>query len=147
MKKSDHEQGYHCNRGRGGEMKPNTFIKPSFIHGLGLFAKTDIRKGESIKQGLSNFNDYLEEWITYVKTWKIRSFAHNNGYCMINHNEVPNTKRMHEMEIVATSDIKKGAEITEDYSKLPDQENPFMGMGIEEMIYRAKNDQVPIELR
>lgn len=114
----------------------NTFIKPSKIHGLGLFAKCDIKKGQRIIQGLADFG-YYDEWITYVKKWKLTSFAHNNGYCMVNHSEEPNTKRGSNSEIIAAKDILSGEEVTEDYYALPDNENPFIN-SFEEFLYRLK---------
>lgn len=117
--------------------KANTYIKPSTIHGLGLFAKVDIKKGERIIQGLADFS-FQDEWIIYVKKWKIKSFSYNNGYCMVNHSEKPNTKRGKKMVILALQNIKAGEEITEDYNSLPDKENPFIGLNIEEMVWRAK---------
>ncbi len=124
-------------------MKPlaNTFVKPSSIHGLGLFAKVNIKKGDQILQGLAEFDKYIDEWIAYVKKWKIKSFAHNNGYCMINHCETPNTSRGKERRIYALVDIDKGLEITEDYYALPDNENPFIGINLEKIFYDIKHDQ------
>ena len=119
----------------------NTFIKPSKIHGLGQFAKIDISKGEQIKQGLADFDRCRDEWIVYVKKWKTKSFAHNNGYCMINHSENPNTERIDDMGIVATKDIKSGDEVTEDYYALPDDENPFSGFSFEEAMFNCKHNQ------
>ena len=115
----------------------NTFVKPSKIHGLGLFANKDILKGERIRQGGANF-DYRKEWIEYVKRRKVRSFTFNNGYCMVNHSDSPNTKRSGKMKIIATANIRRGAEITEDYNILPEKENPMNGISLEEMIYRAQ---------
>lgn len=124
-----------------GKLKANTFIKPSPIHGLGLFAKVDIAKGEKIVQGLADFDTYRDEWIVYVKKWKIKSFAHNNGYCMINHSKTPNTLRGKQMEIIASKNIKAGKEITEDYYKLPDDQNPFIGINLEKLLFYSKNNK------
>lgn len=112
----------------------NTFIKPSKIHGLGLFAKRDIFEGEEILQGVADF-DYREEWILYLKTIKKKSYAYNNGYCMVNHSETPNTKRNELDKIAASVTINQGDEITEDYNALPDNENPFKGLSLEYLMY------------
>lgn len=119
-------------------MKANTFIKPSKIHGLGLFADKEITKGEEIVQPLKpNLSRNIDEWILYVKTHKLPSFALNCGYCMINHSENPNTKRYKEDAIRATRKINEGEEITENYYFLPDNENPFYNT-LEKIIYHAK---------
>jgi SET domain-containing protein len=83
----------------------NTFVKPSPIHGLGLFAKVEIKKGDQIIHGGSDFS-YIDEWIAYAKKWKEASFAHNNGYCMVNHAEEPNTVRDKDFHIIASKDIR-----------------------------------------
>lgn len=102
----------------------NTFIKPSTIHGLGLFAMVDIPKGEEIIQGAADFS-YTDEWIKYTKTQKVKSFSYHKGYCMINHSKRPNTARGNEFSIIAAKRIPAGEEITEDYYALPDEQNPF----------------------
>lgn len=117
----------------------NSFIKPSKIHGLGLFAKRDIIKGDRIIQGLADFS-YDKEWVPYVKKFKTKSFCYNNGYCMLNHSTEPNTKRGPEPElgIIASRDICNGEEITEDYYKLSPDHNPFTSLNIEELVFQAK---------
>ncbi len=114
----------------------NTFIKPSKIHGLGLFAQRDIKKGEGVVQGYADFN-FHKEWVDYAKKWKLKSFAHNNGYCMINHSEDFNTVRNKDFEIIASRNIVTGEEITEDYNALSDNDNPFINT-LEEFIYHSK---------
>lgn len=122
-----------------GNKMPNTYIKPSKIHGLGLFAFCDIAKGTRIIQGYADFNNFQDEWIAYVKHWKIKSFAFNNGFCMINHSEKPNTKRGNNRAIIACCHILTGDEITEDYFALPDIENPFIfPNNLHEVIFNAK---------
>lgn len=116
----------------------NTIIKPSEIHGLGLFADRDIQIGEEIIQADHiDFSKNISDWIRYNKTAKKKSFAYNNGYCMINHSKTPNTKRGENSSIIACAIINKGEEITEDYFALPDNENPFYN-NIEESIYHYR---------
>jgi len=120
---------------------PNTFIKPSKIHGLGLFAKVDISSGEEIIPGSPDFT-FQDEWIVYNRSHKIKSFALAHGYCMINHSKTPNAMRGQSMEfIIANIDIKVGEEITEDYYALPDNQNPFIGINLEKKVFDAKNQQ------
>lgn len=121
-------------------VEPNTFIKPSGIHGLGLFAKRNIMSGEEIEQGSADYANYLNEWIEYNKTCKKKSFCFARGYCMINHSDSPNTSRLGgDYNIYATRFIKEGEEITENYHDLPDESNPFFGTSFEEYIFRAKD--------
>lgn len=121
--------------------QPNTFIKPSKIHGLGLFAKYDIKVGDYIVQGVGDFT-YQDEWIIYNKTHKVKSFNFTHGLCMINHSDSPNTIRIEDMEhLIATVSIPFGKEITEDYYQLPNNENPFIGIDLGKKIWDAKNNQ------
>lgn len=106
--------------------RPNTYIKPSQIHGLGVFASRAIMKGESIFQGKADYKNYIGEWVRYNKTGKV-SEGFTNGWCMINHSDHPNSCRGTEFHsILANRNIFKGEEITEDYFKLPSGENPFV---------------------
>lgn len=115
----------------------NTHIKPSPIHGLGLFATYDIAEGEEIFQGYADFNNFQDEWIRYVKKMKIKSYAFNEGWCMVNHSDKPNTERGEDNCIIAISNILIGDEITEDYNSLPDDENPFKNP-FPELLWQAK---------
>ena len=118
------------------QIEANTFIKPSPIHGLGLFAVADILKGEVIIQGKANMNEFKAEWIHYNKKEKSPSVNFQYGFCMMNHSDAPNTHRDTEMIISASRDIKKGEEITEDYNKLPDTDNPFYLMRVIEEFHK-----------
>lgn len=123
------------------KLKSNTFIKPSRIHGLGLFAIMDIKKGQQIWQGVADFSaKYLDEWIAYERKWRVKSYEFYAGYCMINHSETPNTIRKgKDLKIVAVKNIKAGEEITEDYNALPPEENPFIGFNLQKLVYEARN--------
>lgn len=103
----------------------NTFVKPSPIHGVGLFAMHNIKCGEEIIHGWVDMNKNIDEWIQYNKTEKHRSFSLLTGGCCINHSDYPNSNREKYPRVFATTDIKEGEEITEDYNLLPDEDNPF----------------------
>ncbi len=55
--------------------KPNTYIKPSKIHGLGLFAREDIKIITEIIQGEVDFDIDRKEWIKYNKKHKKKVFC------------------------------------------------------------------------
>jgi len=127
----------HCSKPPVGRSAVNTFIKPSKIHGLGLFANRHISKGEEIIQADKiNLTKNIDDWIAYNKKAKVKSMTYEKGYCMVNHSDKPNTVRGEDFGIFARRDILSGEEITEDYNALPDEENPFKN-NIEEMIFRA----------
>ncbi len=107
------------------EYQPNTFIKPSTIHGLGVFASVDIKKGEVVEQGPADYDNHLDEWAAYMRKQKTRSLGFSRGWCLVNHSDTPNTARGENDTIVALRDIAIGEEITEDYNKLPEANNPF----------------------
>lgn len=120
---------------------PNTYIKPSPIHGLGLFAGRTIEKGEPVEQGEPDFDIARDEWITYNRTCKIKSFALLSGYCVINHSATPNTVRDEQLAVIALKTINKGEEITEDYNALLDNHNPFKNTPLEKIFFDYKYNQ------
>ena len=83
----------------------------SNIHGIGVFINEDIEKGQII--GVSH--------AFYDKVW----YMTTHGY--YNHSKNPNciieTKDNINL-IIANRDIKKGEELTADYTKQPDLEQP-----------------------
>lgn len=116
-------------RGRKDLEKPNTYIKPSKIHGVGLFAAVKILRGEEIVHGGPNYNVFQDEWIEYNKRGD-PSFNLKVKLCCINHSEFPNCSRKglsteEQLIIFATRDIEENEEITEDYNLLADWNNPF----------------------
>lgn len=126
-------------------MEANTYIYPSLIHGLGLFAAKDIEKGELIVQGSLNISLGDDAWLLYLKSNKRPSNQLIGGFCMINHCEAPNTVRVYvdgnEVgDVIASRNIKAGEEITEDYYQLPNAQNPFMlsefYKALEDAVYR-----------
>lgn len=116
---------------------PNTYVKPSKIHGLGLFASVDIRKGEEIIHGDPDYSNHIPEWMQYQKREKVPSFNLKYGYCMINHSEEPNTERGKARAIIASHDIKAHTEILEDYRNLPDNENPLIGFNLPKEMFES----------
>lgn len=118
--------------------KANTYIKPSQIHGLGVFAMQAIMKGESIIQGKADYKNYIGEWIRYNKRGQI-SRGFDKGFCMINHSDNPNSCRANNFSIIANRNIFKDEEITECYNQLPAYENPFVMKQYEEFFDFIKN--------
>lgn len=110
-------------------MRANTYIAPSGIHQLGLFAKKQIKKGDRIIQGKS---DYWQQHETYKNQFIHITRPHL--WCMINHAKNPNTFRKgtkHEM-ILAKIDIKKYEEVTENYYALPKNLRPFIPVNLKQ---------------
>lgn len=118
--------------------KENTYIKPSKIHGLGLFASRDILEGEQIIQGRADYTKDTRSWIEWNKK-KDPSYAFDFHYCMINHDPTPNTVRGKRMKVIASKNIKQDEEITENYFALPDKENPFLNVNIEKIVYDSRH--------
>lgn len=101
--------------------------KPSQIHGRGLFANDDIKKGEILWTEDSDVKKITLEEFSKL-TGKEKEEWHHYGYCADglvwmefddsrywNHSFNPNTKD-DDMTCIASRDIKKGEEITWDYS-------------------------------
>jgi SET domain-containing protein len=119
--------------------QPNTFIKPSQIHGIGLFASRDISEGEEIiPADKIDYTANAREWIAYQKRTKQTSMALVLGTCPVNHSDVPNMRRgeAEDLPMYASRDILQGEEITENYHALPDSQNPFKPH-LDEFIFRA----------
>jgi SET domain-containing protein len=113
-----------------------TEIRPSKIHGVGIFALRDIKKGEKMYQiGIPNTFDVPYSWFKkmkpYVKDTILQFFPFktmedkkepinfwypvNSMQAYINHSDKPNYDPM---EDKALKNIKEGDEITEDYTKI-----------------------------
>lgn len=114
----------------------NTKILPSEIHGLGLFAVTLIKKGEKILQpDKMDLTQDVDKWIKYNSSGQKQSFAYLCGYCLVNHSTDANTERNDGFDIIASRDILKGEEVTENYDLLSDEDNPFKNSLEEEIFY------------
>ena len=130
----------------------NSKIAPSDIHGVGVFATRDIKKGEQL--GLNaiphmfdvpyKLFDKLNKGVrqTLLEHFPMKTVEHkqdeeskkkygeagtfwypvNNIQAYLNHSDKPNYDNQTDK---ALRDIKKGEEITEDYRKIPGYENIY----------------------
>ena len=104
-------------------MKPHFLLKlaPSKIHGVGVFAMVDIKKGECL------FSDQFPERFTispdevpedvkgrhpYVNTRGVLIYPDVRYQAYMNHSDDPNFDNQTDL---ALRDIKKGEEVTENY--------------------------------
>jgi len=90
------------------------YAKQSKIHGMGLFAKRNIKAGEILGtvEGKSTKRDG-----PYV-LWRDEKMAGFKVECVlkyINHNNKPNACYYDDLSVVALKTIKKNEEITHDY--------------------------------
>lgn len=100
----------------------NLVVKPSPIHGLGLFAKRDFTKGEVVTRwkAIREFTQEEYEAMSldekkYVVPWMDGAYAEIGiPERYVNRANDANTE-MNERRDVATRDIKVGEEITADY--------------------------------
>jgi cyclopropane fatty-acyl-phospholipid synthase-like methyltransferase len=89
--------------------------------GMGIFAKRDISKGSLVFtwRGRKKAGHYPltvgQRWLQVDKEMWISPWKSNPGY-WINHSCTPNTGIKNRVDIVAMRDIKKGEQITFDYS-------------------------------
>jgi SET domain-containing protein len=109
-------------RGCEGEFMKDLVIKDSKIHDKGVFANRDFKRGELIikynpitisQKDFENMNDQEKESV-----WPVGKdyFKHSSPAIYVNHSCEPNTNPTEKGD-VAIRDIKKGEEITTDYSK------------------------------
>ena len=106
-------------------------IKKSSIQGTGLFANRDFKKGEIITHWNVKGSFTREEATGLPPEQKKRlSFAGNDKYgivsepaCFVNHSCTPNTNSINQTD-VASREIKKGEEITADYTS--DEDTTFI---------------------
>lgn len=104
-----------------------TYLDKSRIHGIGVFAGEDIRKGRRLWVFAEGF-DHCYTPKQFAKLPKqARDFLKSYGYRVdgevlftvdndrhINHSDAPNTY-LHDGYAIARVDIRKGTEITNDY--------------------------------
>jgi SET domain-containing protein len=117
-------------------------LKPSKIHGIGLYAICDIIKGTDIfpdinekiywvdsskLKHLSGQFKMLYRYYCVIKDNKYgcpRSFNTINPSWYINHSSKPNLQIDHSYRVYASKNIKKGQELTLDYSTFMDIKIP-----------------------
>ena len=107
-----------------------TTVKPSTIHGLGVFAEENLKAGSIIWKFQENFdivlndqqyNDLPDLAKEYFKTYSYYS-KNEGGYVLCgdnarytNHSLNPNTISINNIETISNIDINIGDEITENY--------------------------------
>jgi hypothetical protein len=104
-----------------------TYIDKSRIHGLGVFAGEFIPKGTKIWRFVTGFDRFYSRKQIAKLPKPAREFIKLHGYqwkneillsmdhdSFINHSDDPNTS-YHNGYVIARRDIRKGAEITNDY--------------------------------
>jgi uncharacterized protein len=105
----------------------NTYIDKSPIHGIGVFAGEFIRKDRKIWRFVFGFDRYYTRKRLAKLPKPARDFIKLHGYqwkneillsmdydTFMNHSENPNTYYKNGY-VLARNDIRKGAEITNDY--------------------------------
>ncbi len=88
-------------------------VRPSGIHGMGLFASSDIPEGATI--GLLEGKWVRKDgphvlWITKKKGFRVK-----NDMKFINHADDPNAAYFDDLTVGALRDIRAGEEITHNY--------------------------------
>jgi len=96
------------------EPEKKYYIDKSDIQGQGVFAKKDLKKGEII--GLLHVIKKLGSDYDFTELGRL----HNHSDSPTCHNVLINNKRF----LVASKDLKKGQELTTDYTLQPDLEQP-----------------------
>jgi len=94
---------------------PKVFVQESNIHGMGLFARRAIKKGELIDKvsGKPTRRDGPHVlWLDEGKGFKVECLMK-----YINHNNRPNACYYDDLTVVAIKNIKKGEEITHYYGE------------------------------
>ena len=101
---------------------PDVIVKKSKIHGRGVFANKDFKKGEIVikynlkKLTKEKFNNLSEKEKHYTSKENGEYLLFPSPERYVNHSCSPNTNPINKCDI-AIKDIKKGEEITTDYSK------------------------------
>jgi len=91
----------------------HTEVKTSPIHGLGLFAKKRIRKGQVI--GLIEGRYVRDDGPHVLWLDEARAVHVLNEMRFINHHEAPNATYRDDLKVVALRSIQPGEEITHNY--------------------------------
>ncbi len=93
--------------------KPVYHVKPSAIHGKGLFAARNIKKGDII--GRIKYQPTDEDGLHVLWVNENLSVRVNCDLKYINHNPKPNACYYDDLKVVALKSIQKGDEITHNY--------------------------------
>ena len=104
-------------------MKTNFKIRKSKIHGLGIFARKDFKKGEVVFAWIDNakllskkeFQELPKKKFKYICHIGNKKFLLEKPFKYINHSCVPNLKKIRSGVDVAKRGIKKGEELTSKY--------------------------------
>ena len=104
-------------------MDDDVVVKESKIEGKGVYAARDFKKGEVVMRwDTSNVldekeaNEVPEHLKRYLSPYHGKFLLQKPPARYVNHSCDPNTKVVNECSDVAIRDIKKGEEITSDYS-------------------------------
>ena len=107
---------------RLGKNKMDIIVKNSKIHGKGIFANHNFKKGEIVLKwnpkeiNKNQFDKLSEEEKEFVIFKDGQYFFMQSPEKFVNHSCEPNTNSINQCD-VAIKDISKGEEITSDYSK------------------------------
>lgn len=94
-------------------------VRPSSIHGRGVFAKKTIQKGERIGQYLArktNRDGKYVLWVEYEQTKEIKGYEGFGRLRFLNHSSRANS-RFDGLELFALKPIQPGEEITFHYGE------------------------------
>jgi uncharacterized protein len=119
-------------------MMVDTELRPSAIHGLGVFLTSPVRKGDLIwrfdsridrvygEAELASLPDHIQHYLRTYSTWheatRLYVLCGDNGR-FFNHADAPTTvsNAISFGEDYAALDLAAGAELTSDYSTICDQ--------------------------
>jgi SET domain-containing protein len=93
---------------------PLVYVKPSHIHGQGLFAKQKIKAGQVIGEIKGRPTKQDGPHVLWVDDAK-KGIRVECIFKYINHRKKPNACYYDDMTVVALKDINKDEEITHDY--------------------------------
>lgn len=123
----------------------NTYIGPSAIHGVGVFAGEDIARGATVSRHVEGFDAVYD--VDFLEKARLPSEVHdfvehhayiNNGRMWMpgdldmftNHSFTPNVGyNEQDGSFYALRDIRKGEEITNDYRQFSEWSRANMAVG------------------
>ena len=92
--------------------KHKFYVKDSGIHGKGLFARKDIKVGETIGSIEYKPTDKDGPYVLWIED---QGILVDSELKYINHSPKPNACYCDDLDVVALKNIKKDEEITHDY--------------------------------